>query len=125
MSLDLVWFGQDGYFPNQQALKSFIAKREVILNQTEVDSILIVDRADKYLWPARSVVTPLRQSQTYAALPTMLGLRSVYYFGITLPISDINYLNTTVLPPLGARIDRVLTFQDESLYQFTKIVASD
>lgn len=118
LSLRLVFFGHDGFFPSKAALDTFAVKKAAILAATAPESIVVVDRADKYLFPERRVVVPLRSETTYAALPEMLKLTPVYYFGITLPAVDLEYLNTQKLPPLGLKIEFVQTVQEESLYRF-------
>ncbi len=120
LSLELVFFGHDGYQPSREALATFIVKGDRILAATETESIIIVDRADKYLFPERRVVVPLRSEATYAAIPAMLEQAPVYYFGITLPDKDLSYLNEEKLKPLGVRIEFVETLSEESLYRFVK-----
>jgi hypothetical protein len=119
MSLHLVLFGHDGFIYNREALHSFVLKRDMILANTESTATVIVDRADKYVYPHRRVVVPLRQETTYASIPVLLRYVPVYYFGITLPDSDLEYLNTTKLAPLNVQIEWVQTLADESLYRFT------
>jgi len=120
LSLELVFFGHDGYQPSRAALATFIVKGERILSATETESIIVADRADKYLFPERRVVVPLRSEATYAALPAMLEQAPVYYFGITLPAKDLAYLNDQKLKPLGVRIEFIETLSEESLYRFVK-----
>lgn len=120
LSLHLVMFGHDGFVFNRSALESFAIKREAILTATDAEAVIIVDRADKYVFPERRVLVPLRSDQTYASLPTLLQTVPVYYFGITLPQSDLDYLNTQKLQPLNVQIELVQTLQDESLYRFLK-----
>lgn len=121
LSLRLVFFGHDGFVPSRVALETFAVKKAAILAATAPESIVVVDRADKYLFPERRVVVPLRSETTYAALPDMLALTPVYYFGITLPAADLEYLNTQKLPPLGLKIEFVETVQEESLYRFVAV----
>lgn len=121
LSTRLVFFGHDGFVPSRAALQTFAVKKVAILAATEPDSIVVVDRADKYLFPERRVVVPLRSEATYAALPAMLEFVPVYYFGITLPVEDIAYLNTQKLPPLGLKIELLDTVQEESLYRFVAV----
>lgn len=118
LSGQLVFFGEDGFVPSLQALKSFAVKREAILASTEDDAIVVVDRADKYVFPDRRVIVPLRSESTYAALPTMLEYAPVYYFGITLPAVDLEYLNTQKLVGAKVQIEYLETIGDESLYKF-------
>jgi hypothetical protein len=116
LSGQLVAFGHDGYVPSRAALATFAAKEARILALTEAQAIIVVDRADKYLFPERRVVVPLRSETTYAALATMLEHAPVYYFGITLPPGDMDYLNQEKLQ--GVSIQFVDTLHEESLYRF-------
>ncbi len=116
LSLELVFFGHDGYLPSREALATFVDKEARILTLTEPEAIVIVDRADKYLYPERRVVVPLRSEATYSALPAMLEQVPVYYFGITLPEKDIEHLNEVLLQ--GVSIEFVETMSEESLYRF-------
>lgn len=119
-SITVVFFTPDGVLPSRRALATFTQKREVILDNTPLEAIIITDRADKYIWPHRSVRVPLRDTTTYAALPMLLSAGPVYYFGITLPQKDIDWLNTVTLAPNNVHIHYILTVQDESLYVFSR-----
>ena len=118
----LVIYGADGWQVGARVRAESIEKRELILGATETESLIVVDRADKYLWPAREVIQPLREESTYQALPILVrGGEAVYYFGITFPAVDFDYLLNTKLPPLGLGIELVLTVGEESLYRFTAL----
>jgi hypothetical protein len=120
LSAHLVFFGHDGIMKTRSALHTFLEKRREIFPLTERDAIIVVDRSDKYLFPYRRVVTPLRDEKTYAALPAMVEHVPVYYFGITLPEKDMAYLNSEKLFALGLRIEYLKTMDDESLYRISK-----
>ncbi len=117
LSLNLVFFGKDGLVETRKHLFEFREKREYILSSTESDAIIIVDRADKYLFPDRKVVVPLRSEQTYAAVPLLLEHAPLYYFGITLPEADIAFLADELLP--GYNFELLLTVDEESLYKIS------
>lgn len=87
---------------------------------TERD-IIIVDRADKYLFPERSVIVPLRSEQTYASM--RLAYDAVHkrggrllYFGLTLPMEDVEHLNTVRLAPHGLEIQTHASVDRHTLY---------
>lgn len=119
-STDLVLNGHDGIITSRAALSSFISKRYNVLSKTELNSIIIVDRADKYLFPRRAVVTPLRNENTYDALPTFVEHAPTYYFGITFPQQDLDFLNNDKLKADQLKIEHVVTLNEESLYRFSK-----
>jgi hypothetical protein len=121
LSTQLVFFGDDGFIPTRRALYSFAEKRSVILENTMEDSIVIVDRADKFVFPHRSVIQPLRSEATYQSIPTMLNLAPLYYFGITFPEHDLKYLNDKKLQELDASIHPVVTVGDETLYRIVSL----
>lgn len=119
LSWSLVFLGDDGLLASRKELFESAAKRDAVLLATEETSIVIVDRADKFLWPHRSVVVPLRSESTFAAMPDMVALGSVYYFGIPFPADDLAHLNDVQLAPLGLRIDIVAPVDDEALYRIS------
>ena len=116
-SAQLVVHDDDGFVATRHALQSFAAKRLLILDQTEEDAVIIVDRADKYLFPDRRVVVPLRDERTYAAMPNLVDQAPLYYFGITFPMADIDYLNEEKLGNAGLAIEAVMTIDEETLYR--------
>lgn len=120
LSAQLVYGSEDGFLHSRAALKTFVEKEEKILALTELESVIIVDRADKYLFPERRVITPLRSERTYAAMPQVVEEVPLYYFGITFPEADLTYLNTEKLAVSDLQITLVATMNEESLYIITK-----
>jgi len=82
------------------------------------DAIVVADRADKYFFGKRRVMSPLRADSTYEVLPLLVRRGATYYFGITLPPTDLDHLRTKVLSPRGITIEPVRTFDAETLYVF-------
>lgn len=113
----LVIFGQDGFVKTRQSLEEFAHKRTVLLAQTEPGDIVIVDRADKFLFPDRRIITPLRSEVTYGLLPRMSELEDVYYFGITLPREDLEFLNEDKFADFDLRFEEVIEVDNETLYR--------
>lgn len=99
-------------------VRSDMIAREVA-GLTSPRALIIVDRADKFLWPDRAVMYPLRDEATYALLPKLSRFADLYYYGITFPEQDLRYLNEEKLPPLGLSVAPVRTFGQETLYHFT------
>lgn len=119
----LVFFeGQDALIRMSRQLTEFRFIKEDVLKQTPSDSVIIVDRADKLFFPDRHIRYPLRLEQTYELMPRLANAIPLYYFGITFPEKDINYLNQTKLPPLGLQIEFVKTYGMESLYRIVEVV---
>lgn len=111
-----VFTGPDGLIATRAALQTFQEKRSAILDATPSDAVIIVDRADKYLFPSRRVIVPLRSDSTYAAMPALAATVPLFYFGITLPQSDLDYLNTEKLSSSKLTIEPVITLNEETLY---------
>ncbi len=120
-SATTVFGGDDGLIHTRSVLFASAAKRDEIIASTEKDAIIVVDRADKFLWPHRRVIQPLRSDTTYAALPVAVTLAPLYYYGIPFPESDMIYLNTVKLAELGLRIVFVKDIGDEALYRIEKL----
>ena len=119
MNAQAVFGGTDGFVATRAALMTFEQKRSVILANTEPDAVVIVDRADKYVFPYRQVIVPLRSDSTYAILPTLVPMMPVYYFGITLPEKDLDHLNEVILAPMHLKATLIVTEQEESLYRIS------
>ena len=77
----------------------------------------MVDYADKYLFPHREVVVPLRSEHTYSHLPALRELAPLYYYGITLPETDLVYLQEEKLIELGLTIEPIEEVFNETLYR--------
>ena len=122
LSMNLVFFHpEDGLVKTRENLIKSVAIRDRVSIITEENSVVIVDRADKILFPERKVVTPLRDSSTFDAIPILIEKAPLFYYGITLPEKDFIHLNDEVLAPLGVRIGRVETIGIETLYRFTML----
>ncbi|MEY4745017.1 MAG: hypothetical protein RL272_962 [Candidatus Parcubacteria bacterium] len=116
---DVFWAPGEGLLAVRANLIRYDAIVREIVAKTPARSLIVVDRADKYVFPDRPVITPLRAETTYAALGTLKRFASLYYFGITFPDADLAYLNGRKLPPLGLAIEPVETFGAETLYALT------
>ncbi|MFA6522269.1 MAG: hypothetical protein WCT24_01590 [Patescibacteria group bacterium] len=112
-----VFGGTDGFLAIRTHLAESAQKKEAVLKATPSDAMIITDYGDKYLFPDRRVVVPLRSDATYAMLRNLVDAAPVYYFGLTLPDGDVDYLNTTILGPQGIILDRSITILDETLYK--------
>lgn len=109
--------GQDGLLKVYETLKRSGEIQSDILFNTESSSLFIVDRADKLFFPHRRVWYPLRDDETYDALPLLVETVPVYYYGITFPQEDMDYLNNSRLGDMELGIELIETYDQESLYQ--------
>lgn len=121
---DVFFAPQEGLLATRASLYDSERKAAAIFAATPEQAIIVADRADKYLFPERRVIVPLRSEATYAALGRLKHAAPLYYFGITFPESDLAWLRTVKLPPLGLTIEPVLTIGEESLYRFDPIEPS-
>lgn len=114
-----VWFSAaDGLLKMRSVLSESQQIRQSVLLQVDQKAVIVVDRADKIFFPFRRVIYPLRSEETYESIPRILEHVPVYYFGVTFPQKDTEYLNNIKLPPLGIQIEFVESFGFESLYRF-------
>lgn len=111
----------DGLIDARKTLAETASIRGQLLNLTESDSVIIADRADKFLFPYRRVVTPLRDEHTYSLMPRIVLRVPLYYYGVTFPEKDLEYLNTEKLPPLGLQIEELRSFKAETLYRIYRL----
>ena len=116
LSINVVFFAPDGVLAARANLYEAAEKRDTILEHTDADDIIIVDYADKYLFPDRRVIVPLRDDRTYGAMNDIVELTDLYYFGITLPQEDIDYLNNEKLAEMELGIESVVEIGEETLY---------
>jgi hypothetical protein len=117
LSGTLVFSGEDGLITMRQNLKMTEIIREQIIGATDEDAVIITEYADKYLFPQRSVLVPLRSPQTYAAVPILMSEAPLYYFGITLPPADEAHLNDVILSGV-ADVNPLFEIQGQTLYEF-------
>ncbi|OGL64015.1 hypothetical protein A3C09_00540 [Candidatus Uhrbacteria bacterium RIFCSPHIGHO2_02_FULL_47_44] len=115
------------YLEGQDALVRVVATlqrseeiRDEVLTIVPENGVIITDRSDKIFFPGRHVLVPLRSEKTFAMIPKMLEQTPVYYYGITFPQIDLDYLNQQKLGPLGAQIEFIQSFGVESLYRITR-----
>lgn len=113
----IVFFaGQDALVRVVATLKQSEKIRDQIFMLVPEQGVIVTDRSDKLFFPGRHVLVPLRSEQTYAALPILVEQIPVYYYGITLPEADLQFLNEQKLGPHALRIEFIETFGVESLY---------
>ncbi len=108
--------GEDGLITMRRQLQESAAIQESVLRLTPGDAVIIVDRADKLFFPERRVVYPLRDEATYEAMPVLVSHVPLYYYGITFPQTDLDYLNDSRLKRMGLQIELIQTYDQESLY---------
>ncbi len=108
----------EGLLAIRRELRRYEQVKERIVELTPSDAIIISDRADKFLFPSRLVVQPFRSDRTDRVMAIAVGKRPMYYFGITLPADDIEWLEKERFGQLGIEVSEIEKFGDETLYQF-------
>jgi hypothetical protein len=111
---------QDGLVAAAVKLEESKEIRSRALAIVEPDAVVVVDRGDKLFFPYRRVLYPLRDDRTYALMPRVALRAPLYYYGITLPQADVDYLNDVRLGSTGLMIEPVETFGIETLYRISK-----
>jgi hypothetical protein len=97
----------------ENAVRGDAKLAEEILVLTETGSVIVTERADKFLFPARQVIVPLRSLGTFTAVEQMLGDGvPVYYFGFSIQDDEEVRLGDFVLK-------RVKVFGVLTLYKVT------
>jgi hypothetical protein len=109
--------GEDGLIAIRGNILRGEAMRARVLAETEENAIIITEYADKFLFPDRMVIVPLREESTYVAIPRLIEERPLYYLGITLPEEDERYL-TEVLLEGRAGITPIFEQDEQTLYEF-------
>lgn len=119
--LDVFGAPDEGLLAVRKNLIRYDAVVTDIVALTPKNSVIIVDRADKYVFPDRPVITPLRADSTYAALDVLKRHAAIWYFGITFPERDLAWLRDEKLPPSGLGIEPVKAFGEETLYRLAPL----
>ncbi len=109
--------GQDGLVRMHTELQRSEQIQAAVLRYTPPESVIIVDRSDKLFFPHRQVWYPLRDEATYEAMPELVENTQLYYYGITFPQTDLEYLNTDRLKRMGLQIELIESFEHESFYR--------
>ncbi|MFA6131743.1 MAG: glycosyltransferase family 39 protein [Patescibacteria group bacterium] len=120
LSINIVFFSSvDALWPTRERLIEAEVVRERVLTLTEDNAVIVTERGDKLFFPDRVIRYYLRDETTYALLPQIITIAPLYYYGVTLPQIDLDYLNNQKLAAAKLRIDLVETLGSESLYRFT------
>ncbi len=115
-SLRIVFFGEDGLAAAKASVTANYQIAEQVYQYVEEDAVIIVDRADKVFFPERRVMYPLRDEATYELMPRIILRAPLYYYGISFPEEDMEYLNSRRLYDMNLQIRQVAQYGDESLY---------
>jgi MFS family permease len=122
LSAGLVFFDKnDGLVMAGANMREYSRIAEAVNRTIEPDAIIVVDRADKIFFPEHQVIQPLRDDQIYKLIPKLSGKMPLYYYGVTLPEKDIEYLYARKFNPKEIEIRKIGDFGVESLYKFVPL----
>ncbi len=109
----------EGLLSVRDAIRTDSAIAEDVIRMTPEKSIIVTDFDDKYLWPQRHVLVPLRSEVTYGWLGKLQQRSAgLYYLGLTLPQKDFDYLRDEKLAPQKLQPAVVKTYGQKTLYEF-------
>jgi MFS family permease len=118
LSFKLTYFDKnDGLSVVARNVKEYAAIAKEVHQIVESDAVIIVDRADKIFFPEYRIIWPLRDPVVYDLIPDLAKLVPLYYYGVTLPQKDINYLYAKKLDPKEVEIVKIRDFGAETLYR--------
>lgn len=118
LSFKLTFFDKnDGLSFVARNVKEYAAIAEEVNQIVEKDAVIIVDQADKFFFPEHRVIQPLRDEQIYKLIPDLANLVPLYYYGMTLPQKDIDYLYAKKIDPKEVEIVKIKDFGGETLYR--------
>ncbi len=106
LSFNFVYQGSEEGLKHYEA-KALAAQTEVrqVSTMTEVNSVIITEYHDKFLFPERKVIVGRfdddNMNRSYKAL---VDKTPVYYYNFTLPASHLDYLNNRRLKDFGLQI---------------------
>ncbi len=107
----------DGLFLVRDNIKNYAIIAKEVNQIIEQDAVIIVDQADKIFFPKYRVIQPLRDDQIYKLIPKLAKIVPLYYYGITLPQKDIDYLYAEKFDPKEVEIVKIKDFGVETLYR--------
>jgi len=119
MGLYATVFGEDeGLMYVRQHLWRYEWIAHRVFEITEDNAIIITDRSDKIFFPYRRIVYPLQSQATYDILEKMYFVAPMYYYGVDLGEEAVNHLNREVFNLRKLEMQRLESFDNETLYIF-------
>ena len=122
-SVNSVFFEHgDSFYYVDQNLQKYIEEKDYIkLFIPEENSVVVIDREDKILFPHYAVMH-MSEFRNVEVLVEIAGLLNkgarVYYYGFTLPERDMEYLHTEVLPAYGYCLVEGVVDMPKTIYKF-------
>jgi len=118
LSVRLTFFDKnDGLAKVKKNINEYTNILNEVKQKIEPESIIIVDTADKIFFPEYKVIWPLRDEKTYTLIPKLAEVVPLYYYGVTLPQKDIDYLYAKKIDPQKVEIVKINDFGVETLYR--------
>lgn len=118
---------EEGLKKIKQNLISYKNTANQVFELTEKYSVIISGSADKIFWPERKVIYNLYNDRDIESVNKLLQNEfPVYYYNITFPKQDIEYLNNKKFRDYNFRISNPISeFGELSLYKLEEIKKAD
>ncbi len=118
----MVFFSHgEGLLSVRDSIKTNVNIAEDVISITPQKAIIVTDFDDKYLFPERHVIVPLRSEVTYGSLHRLaLHADGLFYLGLTLPDKDFAYLRDVKLAPQMLVPVAVKAYGEQTLYEFRR-----
>lgn len=118
LSAGLVYYDRnDGLVAVGRNMRAYTEISAEVDRTIEPDAVIIVDQADKIFFPEHQVIQPFRDNEVYKLIPSLSREVPLYYYGITLPEKDIDYLYAKKINPEKVELVRLKDFGDSTLYK--------
>ena len=113
---------EEGIIKISQDLKNYQYRTRLIINNTEINSIIMTSRADKYIFPYRNVLYLEKEVYDYNNFDSLRNANiPLYYFGFQFSAIDIKNVKYKFYEQ-GLDISApIFTHQDHALYKIMSI----
>lgn len=113
---------EEGIIKISHDLKNYQYRTRLIINNTEIDSVIIANRADKYIFPYRNVLYWEKEIYLYDKFESLLNENMpIYYFGFQFKTTDLNQIKLQFYQQDIDISTPIFTHQDHALYKIMPI----
>jgi len=113
---------EEGIIKISQDLKNYQYRTRLIINNTEIDSVIITNRADKYIFPYRNILHWKEKIYNYNKFDSLLKENiPVYYFGFQFSAIDIEKIKLQFYQQGLDISSPIFTAGDHALYKIKAI----
>jgi len=104
----------ESLFAVKRNLEKYNQTRNIILEKTEDNAIIITDRSDKIFFPKRKVIVFLENYTIFPFVSSLLDSRPIYYYSMLAP-KDMEFINRT---KINQNLKFELNTQTENFYLY-------